>query len=239
MLKGKKAIITGASYGLGAVCAKALEKAGASLILISRSQIKTAKPHISISCDLTKKDELRLAIEKAGDVDIVLHVLGGGLGLRDPLLSWDDLQKLFTLNVGAAAEINRLVLPGMIKRGSGNLVHVGSVASSEASASVGYNTVKAALSAYVRFLGREVAGSGIVATGILPGSHISPGNSWERLKERKPEVVEKVIEDRIPRKFLGSAEELIPIILLLCSKQASMMSGCMVPIDAGEGRAYG
>ena len=129
-------------------------------------------------------------------------------------------------------------MPEMVKRGKGNLVHIGSIASSEATASVGYNTVKAALAAYVRSLGREIAGSGIVATGILPGGFYAPGNSWERLEATKPEVVKQFIEERLPRKFLGRAEELIPMILLLCSDTASMMGGCLVPVDAGEGKAY-
>jgi len=96
----------------------------------------------------------------------------------------------------------------------------------------------AALAAYVRSLGREIAGSGIVATGILPGGFYAPENSWERLEAKSPDVVKKFIEERLPRKFLGRAEELIPMILLLCSDAASMMGGCLVPIDAGEGRAY-
>ena len=126
----------------------------------------------------------------------------------------------------------------MIQLKSGNLVHVCSIASSEATGSVGYNTVKAALAAYVRTLGRELAGSGIVATGILPGGFYAPGNSWERLEEKTPAVVKQFIEERLPRGFLAKGEELIPMIRLLCSDDASMMAGCLVPIDAGEGIAY-
>ena len=188
------------------------------------------------------EEELNKGIEKAaeflGGIDVVLHVAGGGLGLREPLPNSDDLIKLFTLNVAVAAGINRLVVPEMIKRKSGNLVHVASISSAEATGSVGYNTAKAALAAYVRTLGRELAASGIVVTGILPGGFYAPGNSWERLKAQKPEVVEDFIKERLPRGFLGKAEELIPMILLLCSDAASMMGGCLVPIDAGEGRSY-
>ena len=50
--------------------------------------------------------------------------------------------------------------------------------------------------------------------------------------------MKKFIQERLPRKYLGKAEELIPMILLLCSDAASMMGGCLVPIDAGEGMAY-
>lgn len=150
----------------------------------------------------------------------------------------DDFLKLFKLNLAAAAEINRLVVPDMRKRRRGNLVHVGSIASSEAVGSVGYNTVKAALAAYVRTLGRELAGSEIIVTGILPGGFLAPENSMERLSARKPEAMEKFIRERLPRKRIGRAEELIPMILLLCSDAASMMAGCLVPMDAGEGKTY-
>lgn len=250
-LKNKHIIITGASRGLGSICAKALAESNACLVLMARSEekleevrksCKYPKKHLSIALDLTDEKQLHRGIERArkflGRIDVVLHVVGGGLGLRDPLLSSDDLKKLFTLNVVVATQINRIVIPEMIKRGSGNLIHVGSIASTEATGSVGYNTVKAALAAYVRSLGRKIASSGVIVTGILPGSFYAPRNSWEWLKAEKPEVVKKFIKEQLPRGFLGKAEELIPMILLLCSDSASMMSGCLVPIDAGEGVSY-
>lgn len=250
-LENKHIIITGASKGLGSVCAKALADCRAKLVLMARTgkeleavrmSLENSEKHLAIALDLTDMGQLHEGIKRAqeflGDVDVVLHVVGGGLGLRNPLLEANDFIKLFTLNVLVAAEINRIIIPQMMKRGAGNLVHVASIASSEATASVGYNTVKAALAAYVRSLGREIAGSGVVATGILPGGFYAPENSWERLEAKSPEIVKKFIEERLPRKFLGRAEELIPMILLLCSDAASMMGGCLVPIDAGEGKSY-
>lgn len=250
-LKGKKILITGASKGLGAVCAQALADCGAHLVLIARSaeklnQVKEAcknsQKHFCLPADLTKVEELHQSLEKAeehlGEIEIVLHVMGGGLGLRDPLLSQDQMKQLFMLNLGAAVEINRLVTPRMMKRKKGNIVHVASIASSEATGSVGYNTVKAALAAYVRSLGRELAGSGIVVTGILPGGFFAPENAWRRKELTHPEVVKNFIDERLPRKFMGRAEEIVPLILFLCSDAATMMGGCLVPIDAGEGRAY-
>lgn len=250
-VENKRILVTGASRGLGSVCAKALADYGAHLVLMARSGeelenvrmgCKDHAKHLSIPLDLTDFKDLRKGIKKTreffGEIDTVLHVVGGGLGMKDPLLSSDRLMKLFVLNVAIAAEINRQVLPEMMKRGSGNLVHVVSIASGEATGSVGYNTVKAALAGYVRSLGRETAASGVVVTGISPGGFYAPGNPWERLEAREPEVVKEFIKERLPRGFLGKAEELIPMILLLCSDTASMMSGCLVPMDAGEGRGY-
>lgn len=248
---GKKIIITGASRGLGSECARHLSDLGAKLVLISRSShdlkgvrlnLKQPEAHLCIETDLQRVGGIEAGVNRALDflkgVDVVLHVAGGGLGLREELVSLDELIKLFVLNVGAAVEINRIVVPHMRSRGKGNLVHVGSIASSEAVGSVGYNTVKAALAGYVRSIGRELAGSGIIATGISPGGFHAPGNAMDRLKAVKPQVYEAFVNDRLPRKYMGEAFELLPMIALLCSEHASMMAGCMVPIDAAEGRSY-
>src|SRR3989338_6559481 len=198
-LKGKKILVTGASKGLGYVCTKALAKEGARLVLAARSEnelndlqksLPNSKKHMVFAADLTQPGKVSELIDKSnkffGGFDIVLHVAGGGLGLRDSLLNSSDLEKLYKLNVGIAAEINRHVIPGMIKKGKGNVVHVCSIASAEATASVGYNTMKAALAAYVKTLGREIAATGVVVTGILPGGFLAPGNSFERLNKNNP-----------------------------------------------------
>ena len=250
-LEHRNILITGASRGLGSVCAKAFAALGARLVLMARSaelleEVRQAclqpSRHRSVPADLTDPGAIPAAVAETSDflgcVDAVLHVAGGGLGLRDPLIEAPDLLRLFSLNVVAAAEINRLVLPRMAERAGGNLVHVASISAAEANASVGYNTVKAALAAYVRSLGNTMAGSGVVVTGILPGGFLAPGNSWDRLRAQKPEVVERFIEERLPRRRLAEAAELVPLLAFLCSEGASMMGGCMVPIDAGEGRSY-
>jgi 3-oxoacyl-[acyl-carrier protein] reductase len=250
-MKDVRILITGASKGLGAVAAAAFAERGARIALLARSQDKLEsvrqscqdpERHLSIKVDLLELSEIQSSVLKAkeflGGIDVVLHSAGGGLGFRKDLLTHGELLKLFALNLGAAAEINRLVIPEMQERRSGNLVHVGSIASSEGVGSVGYNTVKAALAAYVRSLGRELNRFNIIATGILPGGFIAPENAMARLEEANPEAYERFIKDRLPRQIMGDAQELIPMLLLLCSSGASMMGGCLVPIDAGEGRAY-
>jgi len=244
-LRDKRIIVTGASRGLGAEAAKSFADQGATLVLMARSRERLEEIRkscrdpdklLSIDVDLTDMARLEEAVGKAveflGDVDVVLHAAGGGLGLRSELLGYSDFHKLFALNLGIAVEINRLVAPKMKERRTGYLVHVGSIASSEGVGSVGYNTVN------VRSLGRELAAYQIVATGILPGGFSGPANAMKRLEASQPEVYKRFIEERLPRGVMGQARELIPMLSLLCSDDASMMGGCMVPIDAGEGRAY-
>lgn len=250
-LEGKGVIITGASQGLGRAAAPALAQAGARLCLMARSgekleEVRAACPqpdrHLCLPVDLTDLAALADAVDRAqdflGGADVALHAAGGGLGLRDPLLDAPSLARLFALNLAAPAEINRLVVPGMVERGWGRLVHVCSVAAVEAVASVGYNTVKGGLAAYVRTLGNLMAAHQVVVTGILPGAFQAPENSWARLERRNPQAVADFIERRLPRKRLAEAEELLPLLLFLCGDAASMMGGCLVPIDAGEGKAF-
>jgi 3-oxoacyl-[acyl-carrier protein] reductase len=126
----------------------------------------------------------------------------------------------------------------MQARRKGNIVHVCSIASGEAVGSVGYNTVKSALAAYVWSLGRELAPFGVVVTGISPGGFSAPDNAMERLRKANPSAWLDFVKNRLPRGVMGQAEELIPLLKFLCSDEASMMGGCVVPIDAGEGHYY-
>lgn len=144
-----KILITGATQGLGRVVANHLKDH--DLTLLNRSE------HL-----------------QTYDIEAVIHCAGGGLGLKDPLISSTALYQLFMANLGRQVEVNRQVLPGMKERKQGYICHVCSIASGEAVGSVGYNTMKAALSAYVRSLGREMAPFNIVISGISPGGFKSP-----------------------------------------------------------------
>jgi 3-oxoacyl-[acyl-carrier protein] reductase len=249
--KDKRVLITGASKGLGSVCAEELAKLGARLVCSGRNQdklkeLKATFPnpdkHMVFPGDLVDPRVIQQMVlagkEFLGGFDILLHVLGGGYGFRDPLLTWEQLDTLHKVNIGVAAEINRLVVPDMVKAQSGYIVHVCSISSQEATGSVGYNTVKASLAGYVRSLGRELAPTGVVVTGVMPGAFYAPGNSWRRLEENNPQVVADFVEANLPRKKIAGANEVVPLILFLTTEAASMMSGSCVPIDAGEGKAY-
>ena len=240
----RKVVITGASRGLGAVVARAFSE-DSELILMARNKDDLEK--VRLSC---KNPELHTIYpidflnlkpfvwSENKPVDVVIHCAGGGMGLRGPFISADALWQLFMLNLGASAELNRFLALYMKEQKSGYIVHVCSIASGEAIGSVGYNTIKAALAAYVRSLGRELAPYGVVVSGIAPGGFIAPGNAMERLARSNPVSYLEFANKRLPRGYMGNAEELLPLIRLLTSPAGSMMGGCVVPIDAGEGRYY-
>ena len=192
-------------------------------------------PFTRKDCDFLKLQGQSFVVP---EIDIIIHCAGGGLGLRGPYITAQQFNNLFMVNLAGGAEINRRALPYMQDKGWGRVVHVCSIASGEAVGSVGYNTIKAALAAYVRSLGRELAPFGVVVSGISPGAFEAPSNAMSRLQRTSPEAYEEYLTKRLPRGFMGKAEELIPLLRYLISDEASMMGGCVVPIDAGEGRYY-
>jgi 3-oxoacyl-[acyl-carrier protein] reductase len=153
-----------------------------------KNSLKNPTNHISIKVDLLSNNKIKIAIKKAKkflkEIDIVLHVAGGGFGLKEKLIKDKDLKTLLQINIGAAAEINRLVIKSKTTGHILKLIHIGSIASYEAVGSVGYNVAKSALAAYVRSLGRELYKNKVIVTGILPGGFIAPGNAMERLRKK-------------------------------------------------------
>jgi 3-oxoacyl-[acyl-carrier protein] reductase len=247
----KKIIIIGASKGLGQAAAFWFSKLNYKIVLLSRSfsglekvrkKCKNSEIHASFEIDLLDIDTVEKTIKKATrflkGVDVVLHAAGGGLGLKESLISSKDFQKLLNLNILSAVEINRLIIPGMKKNKKGNIIHIGSIASYESVGSVGYNSAKAAISAYVRTLGNELSAHNIIMTGVLPGGFIAPQNAMHKLKTKNKKIYNDFIKNRLPRKKMGTINEIMPMIQFLASSNAGMMCGCLIPMDGAEGKSY-
>ena len=222
------ALITGTSSGLGKACLNYFKD-------WDITQIEGRK-----DCDFNHPLEVYSIVKNiTKPLDVIIHSAGGGFGFKDPLLYWEDFETLYRVNVLAPAEINRICVPKMIKNCGGNIIHIGSIASTQSCSSVGYSTVKAGVAAYVRNLGRELAKDNIIVTGILPGSFIADGNNWDKYTKNNEQWLDEYIRLNCPRGKLGNVDEILPLIRFLASKEATMMTGCCVPIDGGEGVTYG
>ena len=248
--KDKRVHITGASKGLGKAAAIAFEQEGARLALAARSDDKLetlnnsfGEPnnHLVYNLDLLDSKNIeRLTtsiIEKWGGVDIILHCIGGSLGVNDTLEVWENFVRCLKGNIGTASEINRYFVPGMKKQGTGNIIHVGSIVSAEARASVPYNTAKAALSGYVRSLGKELAEHGIIVAGILPGAFYGDDNSMFRYEYYKQEEYQEFVKS-LPQERMPNAEEFVPMLFLLSNPESKIMGGSLITMDGAQGKSY-
>ena len=216
-----RVLITGASRGLG--------QALAQYLTAEHTVYAWGSKQADFTCPTSTWDTVP-------QVDAIVHCAGGGLGLKSPTPTAEELYTLFMVNLGGQAEINRIALQHATP--PKYLCHVCSIVSGEAIGSVGYGTVKAALAGYIRALGHQMARRGVVVTGIAPGAFVAPDNAMERLRVNSPAAYQDFLDRRLPRGVMGTAAEIIPLIEFLISPAASMMGGAVVPIDAGEGRYY-
>ena len=248
--KDKRMLITGASKGLGKAAAIAFEQEGARLALAARSDDKLdalkrsfdeQDKHLVFNLDLLDSKNIeRLTtsiIEKWGGVDIILHCIGGSLGVNDTLVEWEDFTRCLKANIGIASEINRYLVPGMKVQSSGSIIHVGSIVSFEAGASVPYSTAKAALSGYVRSLGKDLAEHSIIVAGILPGAFYGDDNAMFRFEYYKPEEYQEFVKS-LPQGRMPIADEYVPMLFLLANPDSKIMGGSLITMDGAQGKAY-
>jgi NAD(P)-dependent dehydrogenase (short-subunit alcohol dehydrogenase family) len=251
-LKGKRALVTGASRGIGEAIAVSLAGEGATVAVTARTDDALAgvlaaiggraNGHTAVAVDLaTDEGPGRLIAELRrgfGVPDVVVHNLGGSLEIRDPFCPLEDWRKVFRLNLEVGIALNNLVVPDMKARGWGRIVHVSSVSGLENVGAITYCAAKAALNAYTKGLGRILAPDGIVVCAVCPGMVLAPGGPWDRATKERPDYVKKMLEERMPTQRFARTEEIADVVTFLCSEQASQCAGSVISVDGGMGRAF-
>jgi len=252
-LQGKKILITASGRGLGRSMALALAREGAHVAFVARtaSNIDDLREilgdqdnsHFGLSLDLEPEgapQHLISVLESAGfgQLDGIVHNLGGTLDIIDPFCPVVDWRRVWRLNLEVAIELNLHFLPGMTKRNWGRIVHVSSISSLENHGPVPYCSVKAGLNAYTRSLGRVVAPKGVIISAVLPGAVWTEGGYWDIAMRERPQHVENYLKQRMAIGRLGQPDEIAGIVAFLCSSQASFFVGSIVPVDGGQGRSF-
>ena len=173
-------------------------------------------------------------------IDIVIHNVGGGLGVKNYLDSKDKWIDVWNFNVGIAIEMNNIFLPHMIKKKTGKIIHVSSINAESGGTMMkpyggapAYTCAKAYLNMYVKVVGREVAKSNIIMNGVMPGPIISKGKHWDILSKKKPNFVKNYLSRYHAIERFGKFDEISPFILMLASKYSNYTSGSMISIDGG------
>lgn len=251
-INGKRALITGSGRGLGQSMAINLANEGVKIAAISRTENDVYKlieslggennGHYAISRDLTESgssNDIVLELnEKFGKPDILINNLGGTLDVKDPFCSMGDWRKVWRFNLEVAIELNNLLIPHMKQQRWGRIVNISSISSLENQGPVTYCTVKAALTAYSRSMGRVLAPEGIVMTSLLPGAVFTEGGYWDYTSKDNQEHVKKYLEERMAIKRFGNPEEIGAVAAFLCSDQVSFCVGSSFLVDGGQGKCF-
>ena len=240
-LKGKTALVTGASQGIGRAIAKGLAAEGARLCVAARrrelldqlaKEIVAAggqQPYIAavdIMAEGAPKKLAQEALKRFGKIEILVNCAGGSrpLPIGAPEEKWTEA---ITLNFTRVRQLTHAVLPGMIKHKWGRIINI--TGKSEPDRMNAAFAAKAAVHAWSKGLSREVGKYGITVNSIPPGRIMS-----EQILRNYPEPERKEFSEReIPVGRYGEPEELACMAIFLASPIARYITGTVIPVDGG------
>jgi 3-oxoacyl-[acyl-carrier protein] reductase len=192
--------------------------------------------HCVVAVDLMAEEgvqKLADTIKDLGDLDIMVHNLGGSLQIQQLYASTDDWKKVWQFNVGICQDLNRIFIPPMVERRWGRIVHVSTLSTTTYQGNAAYVSSKCALESYVKSISREVSRDNVIVSAVAPGAIAVGGRYFEKIAKEDPAALEKYLTDHLPIRRLGTSEEVAGVVAFLCSEQASYMAGAVVAVDGG------
>lgn len=247
--KGKTALVTGGTSGMGEAIVKRLAAAGAIVITTARTApLEPLSPVLFIQADISKPDGAEKVVrgikEKLGGVDIIVNNVGGSSVPTTGALAMtdNDWQKVFDANLFSAVRLDRALLPKMIEQKYGVIIHTTSIRRRlPATETLVYSAAKAALANYSKGLANQVAPYGIRVNTVSPGFietqaasrliHKLAEDAGADYESAKKEMVKSL--GGIPLGRPGKPEEVAELVAFLASERASYITGCEHVIDGG------
>jgi NAD(P)-dependent dehydrogenase (short-subunit alcohol dehydrogenase family) len=253
-LRGKRALVTGSTAGIGFAIARALANEGAQVIVTGRTQerVDAAVREIGggargIAADLgTARGAARLLAELP-EVEVLVNNVGIFEARPFTEIADEDWLRLFETNVLSGVRLSRGYLPGMVRAGWGRVIFISSESALQIPAEmIHYGVTKTAQLALSRGLAETVAGTGVTVNVVLPGPTRSEGVSvfvegLARSKGMSAEQVEReFFRDMRPTSLLKrfeSPEEIAPLVVFLASPLSSAITGSALRADGGVVRS--
>lgn len=257
-LKGRVAIVTAGSSGLGKATAMELAAEGARVVITARrgDALKIAADDIAsatgaevlaVAGDVTNSEHVHNLVaetaQKLGTVDILVANAGGPpAGFFDDFGA-EDYRQAVELNLISTINLCREAVPEMRKRGWGRIVAITSIAAKQPIDNlILSNTARAGVLGFMKSLSQQIASDGITVNTLCPGYHLT-----ERLKSlAKATATKEGISDKdvygrwaasTPMNRIGEPEEFAAAVAFLCSGRASYITGTVIQVDGGAYRA--
>lgn len=246
-LEGRRVLVTGASRGLGAAIVDRFVEAGARVIGASRSAPAAPNPQAryltgDVGTDTGAAALAREVLEIWGGVDVLVDNAGSTTG-PSSILDRDDDSWAADLdaNLMSAVRLDRRLVPGMVERGHGVVVHVSSIASRlPQGPQTSYAAAKAALNTYSRALANEVSPQGVRVLTVLPGFVATEGGRAAHqsiadsrgigLEQFQRELAEQL---NVPMRRPGEPGDAAELVVFLASDRAKWLTGGQYRVDGG------
>ena len=244
-LAGRRAVISGASRGIGRAMAIAFAECGADVALVSRNPetlqevgeavAAAGRTALVIPCDVTAEDAPGTIAERVatglGGLDILVNNAGGNSFMADlATMRLSGWRKTMDLNLDSAVRITQALLPMLVASGNGSIINVSSVAGLRSAPMMShYAAAKAAMLSLTRSLACELATSGVRVNALVPGWIDTDLTDFLR----SDEGIESTLLNDVPMRRWGRADEMAEGAVFLASDASSFMTGQSLILDGG------
>lgn len=241
-LRGRKALVTGSSKGIGAGIAIAMAQAGADVVLVGRSSQSLASTRGAIEklgrkveeliCDVSNSDQIASAFADIDAMGVDIVVNNAGTIVRGPSLEFalEDWKRVLETNTDSVFQISTLCAKSMVARGKGTIINIASLLSFQGGINVAaYTTSKHGVAGLTKALANEWGGRGVTVNAIAPG-YIETDNT-EAL--RNDVERNNAIKARIPMGRWGTPDDLSAVAVFLASPAARYINGELLTVDGG------
>jgi 3-oxoacyl-[acyl-carrier protein] reductase len=249
-LNNKKALITGASRGIGLAIAESFLQEDAKICLVSRGSNALFKNEkrlqdayglesvFACKCDCANIESLNSlkneVKDKWGCLDVVVVNVGDGRSVSDALPDDEQWQKTWNSNFESALQTARTFLP-MLEKSKGCLLFISSITGMEAfGAPTDYSTAKSAIIALAKNMARKLASDNVRVNVIAPGNVYFEGGSWDEKIQQDKKRVDEIIKSTVPMNRFATPQEIADSAVFLCSDRASFITGTTLVVDGGQ-----
>lgn len=243
ILKGKNAIVTGASRGIGRAIALKLAELGANVVVNYRSSVNSVEEVVkaieekgvkalAVQGDVSNFEDAKKIIDETaanlGSIDILVNNAGI---TKDTLLmrmKEEDFDKVIEVNLKGVFNCTKHVVPIMMKQRSGRIINISSVVGLSGNAGqANYAAAKAGIIGFTKSIAKEIASRGVTVNAIAPG-YIQTD-----MTEVLSDKVKEEIKNNIPLKRLGTPEDIAGVVGFLSSNIAEYITGQVISVDGG------
>lgn len=255
-IKGKCALVTGGTHGIGRSIALALADEGCNVAVCSRNIERVEKTvselkekgvdYLGIQADVMVEDDIKkvmkTVIDKWGTIHILINNVGGGGRWGSEIVEETKEEvwlEVYNKNVLASIRFTTLAIPFMRKQKWGRVVSITSIFGREAGGRPWFSMAKTAQTSLMKSLAIKhyLSKDGITFNSIAPGAIMIPDTGWEKSLKENSKEVEEFVKRELPLERFGTPEEVANVVVFICSEKASLLSGVSIPVDGGQGKS--